>query len=41
LRQRGDLHTRRPNVDAKDGRAIDLRRCVEALGRCADELKPR
>src|SRR5215831_20836151 len=39
LRQRRDLHAWRPNVDAIDGRSVDLRRCVEALGRCADELK--
>ena len=39
LRKGRDLHARRPNVDAVDRRAIDLRRCVEPLGRRADELE--
>ena len=39
LRQRRDLHARRPNVDAIDGRSVDLRRCVQPLGRRADELE--
>ena len=34
-----DLHARRPNVDAVDGRAVDLRRRVQTLGRRADELE--
>ena len=39
LRQRRDLHARRPSVDAVDGRSVDLRRRVEPLGRRADELE--
>jgi hypothetical protein len=39
LRKGRDLHARRPNVDAIDGRSVDLRRCVETLGRGADELE--
>ena len=39
LRERRDLHARRPNVDAKNGRAVDLRRRVQTLGRRADELE--
>ena len=39
LRQCRDLHARRPNVDAVDGRAVDLRRRVQTLGRRADELE--
>jgi hypothetical protein len=39
LRQRRDLHTRRPSVDAIDGRSIDLCRRVQTLGRGADELE--
>src|SRR5262249_48806936 len=34
-----DLHSRRPNVDAIDGGSVDLRRCVQTLGRGADELE--
>ena len=33
LRKRRDLHARRPNVDAIDGRSVDLRRRVQTLGR--------
>ncbi len=36
-----DLHARRPNVDAVDGRSIDLRGRVQTLGRGADELEIR
>ena len=39
LRERGDLHARRPNVDAIDGRSVDLGRRVQTLGRRADELE--
>ncbi len=39
LRKRRDLHARRPNVDAVDGRSVDLRRRVQPLGRGADELE--
>jgi hypothetical protein len=39
LRERRDLDPRRPNVDAIDGRAVDLRRRVQPLGRRADELE--
>ena len=39
LRERRDLHARRPSVDAIDGRSVDLRRRVEPLGRRADSLK--
>ena len=39
LRQRRDLHARRPNIDAVDGRAVDLRRRVQPLGRRADQLE--
>ena len=39
LRQGRDLHARRANVDAIDGRSIDLGRRVEPLGRCADQRK--
>ena len=39
LRKRRDLHAGRPNVDAVDGRAVDLRRRVETLGRGADQLE--
>ena len=39
LRKGRDLHPRRPNVDAVDGRSVDLARCVQALGRGADELE--
>jgi len=39
LRECRDLHARRPSVDAIDGRAVDLRRRVEPLGRRADELE--
>src|SRR5262249_23253184 len=34
-----DLHARRPNVDAIDGRPVDLCRRVETLRRRADELE--
>ena len=34
-----DLHAGRPNVDAIDGRSVDLRRRVQTLGRGADELE--
>jgi hypothetical protein len=39
LRKRRDLHSRRPNVDAKDGRSVDLRRRVQALGRVPISVK--
>ena len=39
LRQGRDLHARRPDVDAVDGRSVDLRRRVEALRRRADQLE--
>ena len=39
LRKGRDLHAWRPNVDAIDGRSVDLRRRVETLGRGADELE--
>ena len=41
LRERRDLHARRPRVDAIDGRSVDLRRRVQALRRGADELEIR
>jgi hypothetical protein len=39
LRERRDLHAGQPNVDAIDGRPVDLCRRVETLRRRADELK--
>ena len=39
LRERRDLHARRPHIDAVHGRAVDLRRRVQPLGRRADELE--
>ena len=39
LRKGRDFHARRPNVDAIDGRSVDLRRRIQTLGRCADELE--
>ena len=39
LRKGRDLHARRPNVDAIDGRSVDLRRRIQTLGRSADELE--
>ena len=39
LRERRELHAGRPDVDAEDRRAVDLRRRVEPLGRRADQLK--
>jgi len=39
LRERRDLHARRPSVDAINGRAVDLRRRVQPFGRRADELE--
>ena len=39
LRKGRDLHARRPDVDAIDGRSVDLRRRVQPLGRRADELE--
>src|SRR6266851_5666119 len=39
LRKRRDLHARRPRVDAIDRATVDLRRCVQTLGRGADELE--
>ena len=34
-----DLHARRPNVDAIDGRSVDLRRRIQPLGWGTDELE--
>ena len=34
-----DLHALRTNVDAIDGRSVDLRRRVQPLGRSTDELE--
>jgi hypothetical protein len=39
LRKGGDLNARRPNIDAIDGRSIDLGGRVETLGRDADEFE--
>ena len=39
LRKRRDLHAGRPDVDAVDGRSVDLRRRVQTLGRGADQLE--
>jgi hypothetical protein len=39
LRQRRDLHAGRPDVDAVDSGAVDLRRRIEPLRRRADELE--
>ena len=39
LRKGRDLHAWRPNIDAIDSRSVDLRWCVETLGRGADELE--
>ena len=39
LRKRRELHARQPNIDAIDGRSIDLRRGVETLRRRADQLE--
>jgi hypothetical protein len=39
LRERRDLHAGRPDVDAVNGRAVDLRRGVQPLGRRADKLE--
>ena len=39
LREGRDLHAGRPDIDAVDGRSIDLRRRVETLGRGADQLE--
>ena len=40
-RERGDLHARRPRVDAIDGFAVDLVGRVEPFQRLADELEIR
>ena len=40
-RERGDLHARRPGVDAIDGFAVDLVGRVEPFQRLADELEIR
>ena len=37
LRKGRNLHAGRPNIDAVNGRSIDLRRCVETLGRGANK----
>src|SRR5439155_3868381 len=39
LRKRRKLDTRRPDIDAIDGGSVDLRRRIEALRRCADDLE--
>ena len=39
LREGSDLHAGRPDIDAVDGRSVDLGRGVETFGRGADQLE--
>src|SRR5712691_6859580 len=39
LRERGDLHVGRPNIDAVDGRAVDLGWRIQTFRPRADELE--
>ena len=41
MRECGNLHARRPDIDAIDGRAVDLGRRVQPLGGGTDELEIR